>query len=148
MRSDSELTDFHSVFPSEPPERTEIRSRQAGLQRSAVAAGYRDGPPAARHKKFGREAANFRVQTLRLGQEQSLIGGDGRPALQEVIKSGALCTRRMMRYIRSFNRKAIPIKCSYKDASNRIKSALESSDTAHYMRLRAADGNNFRHTSS
>jgi hypothetical protein len=83
------------------------------------------------------------VQTLRLGQEQSLIGGDGRPALKEVIKSGALCTRRMMRYIRSFNRKAIPIKCSYKDASNRIKSALESSDTAHYMRLRASDGQQF-----
>jgi transposase len=39
--------------------------------------------------------------------------------------------RKIMRYIRSYNRKAIPIKCSYKDASNRIKPALESSDTAH-----------------
>ena len=39
--------------------------------------------------------------------------------------------RKIMRYIRSYNRKAIPIKWSYKDASNRIKPALESSDTAH-----------------
>jgi hypothetical protein len=36
-----------------------------------------------------------------------------------------------MRYIRFYNRKATPIKWSYKDASNRIKPALESSDTAH-----------------
>jgi hypothetical protein len=35
-----------------------------------------------------------------------------------------------MRFIRSDNRKATPIKWSYKDASNRIKPALESSDTA------------------
>src|SRR6201997_677383 len=39
--------------------------------------------------------------------------------------------RKIMRYIRSYNRKATPIKWSYKDASNRIKPALESSDTAH-----------------
>jgi transposase len=39
--------------------------------------------------------------------------------------------RKIMRYIRSYNRKAVPIKWSYKDASNRIKPALESSDTAH-----------------
>ena len=39
--------------------------------------------------------------------------------------------RKIMRYIRSYNSKAIPIKWSYKDASNRIKSALESSDTVH-----------------
>jgi transposase len=32
--------------------------------------------------------------------------------------------RKIMRYIRSYNRKAHPIKWSYKDASNRIKSAL------------------------
>jgi hypothetical protein len=36
-----------------------------------------------------------------------------------------------MRYIRTYNRKAIAIKWSYKDASNRIKPALELSDTAH-----------------
>ena len=39
--------------------------------------------------------------------------------------------RKIMRYIRSYNRKATPIKWSYKDASNRIKPALESSDTVH-----------------
>ena len=39
--------------------------------------------------------------------------------------------RKIMRYIRSYNRKAIPIKWSYKDASNRIKSASQSSDTLH-----------------
>jgi transposase len=39
--------------------------------------------------------------------------------------------RKIMRYIRSYNRKATPIKWSYKDASNRIKPALESTDTAH-----------------
>jgi transposase len=39
--------------------------------------------------------------------------------------------RKIMRYIRSYNRKAIPIKWSYTDASNRIKPALKSSDTAH-----------------
>src|SRR5207245_2189977 len=32
--------------------------------------------------------------------EQSLIGGDGRPALQEVIESGALRTRRMSALLR------------------------------------------------
>jgi transposase len=37
--------------------------------------------------------------------------------------------RKIMRYIRAYNRKAIPIKWSYKDASNRIKPALEISDT-------------------
>jgi hypothetical protein len=36
-----------------------------------------------------------------------------------------------MRYIRSYNRKATPIKWSYKDASNRIKPASHSSDTLH-----------------
>ena len=39
--------------------------------------------------------------------------------------------RKIMRYIRSYNRKATPIKWSYKDASNRIKSALELNDTVH-----------------
>src|SRR6202162_1430278 len=39
--------------------------------------------------------------------------------------------RKIMRYIRLYNRKATPIKWSYKDASNRIKPALESSDTVH-----------------
>ena len=38
-----------------------------------------------------------------------------------------------MRYIRSYNRKATPIKCSSKDASNRIKAALESNETVHYQ---------------
>src|SRR5260370_34907970 len=39
--------------------------------------------------------------------------------------------RKIMRYIRFYNRKATPIKWSYKYASNRIKPALESSDTLH-----------------
>ena len=39
--------------------------------------------------------------------------------------------RKIMRYIRSYNRKATPMKWSYKDASNRIKTALELTDTAH-----------------
>jgi hypothetical protein len=39
--------------------------------------------------------------------------------------------RKIMRYIRLYNRKAIPIKWSYKDASNRIKSAFKSSYTLH-----------------
>ena len=39
--------------------------------------------------------------------------------------------RKIMRYIRSYNRKATPIKWSYKDASNRIKPASHSSDTLH-----------------
>src|ERR1700746_4021115 len=39
--------------------------------------------------------------------------------------------RKIMRYIRSYNLKAIPIKWSYKDAPTRINPALESSDTGH-----------------
>src|ERR1700676_4502876 len=39
--------------------------------------------------------------------------------------------RKIMRYIRLYNRKATPIKWSYKDASNRIKPAPKSSDTLH-----------------
>jgi transposase len=39
--------------------------------------------------------------------------------------------RKIMRYIRSYNRKATPIKWSYKDASNHIKPASHSSDTLH-----------------
>jgi transposase len=39
--------------------------------------------------------------------------------------------RKIMRYIRSYNRKATPIKWSYKDASNRIKTALELNETVH-----------------
>jgi hypothetical protein len=40
--------------------------------------------------------------------------------------------RKIMRYIRSYNRKAHPIKWSYKDAPNRIKTASQSSDTLHW----------------
>jgi hypothetical protein len=36
-----------------------------------------------------------------------------------------------MRYIRSYNRKATPIKWAYKDASNRINTALELNETVH-----------------
>jgi hypothetical protein len=36
-----------------------------------------------------------------------------------------------MRYIRSYNRKATVIKWSYKDAFNRIKTALELNETVH-----------------
>jgi hypothetical protein len=39
--------------------------------------------------------------------------------------------RKIMRYIRSYNRNATPIKWSYKDASNRIKTALELNETVH-----------------
>jgi transposase len=39
--------------------------------------------------------------------------------------------RQIMRYIRFYNRKATPIKWSYKDASHRIKTALESNETVH-----------------
>ena len=39
--------------------------------------------------------------------------------------------RKIMRYIRSYNRTATPIKWSYQDASNRIKSTLETNDTVH-----------------
>jgi transposase len=39
--------------------------------------------------------------------------------------------RKIMRYIRSYNQTATPIKWSYKDASNRIKSTSEISDTLH-----------------
>jgi transposase len=38
---------------------------------------------------------------------------------------------KIMRYIRSYNQTATPIKWSYKDASNRIKSTSEISDTLH-----------------
>jgi transposase len=39
--------------------------------------------------------------------------------------------RKIMRYIRLYNRNATPIKWSYKDASNRIKHAQELNDTQH-----------------
>jgi transposase len=39
--------------------------------------------------------------------------------------------RKIMRYIRSYNQTATPIKWSYQDASNRIKSTSEISDTLH-----------------
>ena len=39
--------------------------------------------------------------------------------------------RKIMRYIRSYNQTATPIKWSYKDASNRIKPTSEISDTLH-----------------
>ena len=39
--------------------------------------------------------------------------------------------RKIMRYIRSYNRKATVIKWSYKDAFNRIKTALELNETVH-----------------
>ena len=37
--------------------------------------------------------------------------------------------RKIMRYIRSCNRKATPAKWSFRDASNRIKTAWESNET-------------------
>jgi hypothetical protein len=36
-----------------------------------------------------------------------------------------------MRYFRSYNRKAMRMKRSYKDASNRIKTALELNERVH-----------------
>jgi transposase len=52
------------------------------------------------------------------------------------IARGIFCSvkdldRKIMRYIRYYNRKATPIKWSYKDASNRIKTALELKETVH-----------------
>jgi transposase len=39
--------------------------------------------------------------------------------------------RKIMRYIRSYNQTATPIKWSYKDASHRIKPTSKISDTLH-----------------
>ena len=39
--------------------------------------------------------------------------------------------RKIMRYIGLYNRTATPIKWSYQDASNRIKSASEINETEH-----------------
>src|SRR5882724_6224332 len=55
---------------------------------------------------------------------------------QDLIARGIFCSvkdldRKIMRYIRSYNREATPIKWSYKDASNRIKTALELNETVH-----------------
>src|ERR1700732_790193 len=55
---------------------------------------------------------------------------------RDLIARGIFCLvkdldRKIMRYIRSYNRKATPIKWSYKDASNRIKTALELNETVH-----------------
>ena len=55
---------------------------------------------------------------------------------RDLIARGIFCSvkdldRKIMRYIRSYNRKATPIKWSYKDASNRIKNALELNETVH-----------------
>ena len=55
---------------------------------------------------------------------------------RDLIARGIFCSvkdldRKIMRYIRSYNRKPTPIKWSYKDASNRIKTALELNETVH-----------------
>jgi len=55
---------------------------------------------------------------------------------RDLIARGIFCSvkdldRKIVRYIRSYNRKAKPIKWSYKDASNRIKTALELNETVH-----------------
>jgi transposase len=55
---------------------------------------------------------------------------------RDLIARGIFCSvkdldRKIMRYIRSYSRKATPIKWSYKDASNRIKIALELTETVH-----------------
>ena len=55
---------------------------------------------------------------------------------RDLIARGIFCSvkdldRKIMRYIRSYNRKATTIKWSYKDASNRIKTALELNETVH-----------------
>ncbi|MEA3148256.1 MAG: hypothetical protein QOI53_3887, partial [Verrucomicrobiota bacterium] len=39
--------------------------------------------------------------------------------------------RKIMRYIRSYNQSATPIKWSYKNVSNRIKTTSETNDTLH-----------------
>ena len=39
--------------------------------------------------------------------------------------------KKIMRYIRLYNHTATPIKWSYQDASNRIKSTLEINETVH-----------------
>jgi transposase len=55
---------------------------------------------------------------------------------RDLIARGIFCSvkdldRKIMRYIRSYNRKATPIKWSSKDASKRIKTALELNETLH-----------------
>ena len=55
---------------------------------------------------------------------------------RDLIARGIFCSvkdldRKIMRYIRSYNRKATPIKWSYKDASNHIKTALDLNETVH-----------------
>ena len=48
-----------------------------------------------------------------------------------VFTSVADLDRKIMRYIRSYNQSATPIKWSYKDISNRIKTTSETNDTLH-----------------
>jgi len=55
---------------------------------------------------------------------------------RDLIARGIFCSvkdldRKIMRYIRSYNRKATPIKWSHRDASSRIKTALELNQTVH-----------------
>jgi hypothetical protein len=58
------------------------------------------------------------------------------PHIKILIARGIFCSvkdldRKIMRDIRSHNRQATPLKWSYKDASNRIKTALELNETVH-----------------
>jgi transposase len=48
-----------------------------------------------------------------------------------IFTSVADLDRKIMRYIRSYNQSATPIKWSYKDVSNRIKPTSEINDTLH-----------------
>jgi hypothetical protein len=63
---------------------------------------------------------------------------------RDLIARGIFCSvkdldRKIMRYIRSYNRKATLIKWSYKDASNCIKTALRLNETA-LVRFRSRVG--------
>ena len=84
----------------------------------------------------GREVADGRVVLVARRDRAARVGGERPGGERDLIARGIFTSvkdldRKIMRYIRSYNRKATPIKWSYKDVSNRIKPALESSDTAH-----------------
>ena len=71
------------------------------------------------------------ARILLLGGKNVLLRNAWRVCMRDIFTSVKDLDRKIMRDIRSYNRQAHPIKWSYKDASNRIKPALKSSDTLH-----------------
>ena len=81
-------------------------------------------------------AASAGAQEPYPGKPVRIVVGYSAGGGNDLIARGIFCSvkdlnRKIMRYIRSYNRKATPIKWSYKDASNRIKTALELNETVH-----------------